>query len=183
MNVGRIEMSWTGNCLAIALAQGFVEPLEATALHVVQATLESFVDHYADYADGRFTPKHHDAFNANIAARLKGIRDYIVAHYRLARRADIAYWRDAKPRPAVRQPQGDHDLRVHRRRSPRRDREAGHRPLLRPAVLGLPAGGYGVFPEVRADGPVMPDFADLLARCGSNFPDHAAALAKLRANP
>lgn len=92
MNVGRIETSWTGNCLAIGLAQGFVEPLEATALHIVQATLESFVGHYAD---GGFTPKHRDAFNANIAARLEGIRDYIVAHYRLTGRADTAYWRDA----------------------------------------------------------------------------------------
>jgi tryptophan 6-halogenase len=35
MNVGRVERSWVGNCLAVGLSQGFIEPLEATALHIV----------------------------------------------------------------------------------------------------------------------------------------------------
>ena len=91
MKVGRVETSWTGNCLAIGLAQGFIEPLEATALHIVQATVERFI---AAYAEGGFGPARRDAFNAAIARRYEGIRDYIVAHYRLNRRTDSDYWRD-----------------------------------------------------------------------------------------
>ncbi|THD35126.1 MAG: tryptophan 7-halogenase [Sphingomonas sp.] len=91
MKVGRIADSWSGNCLALGLAQGFIEPLEATALHIVQATVEGFV---AAWRDGGFGPLHRTAFNRTIAARYEGIRDYIVAHYRMNRRTDTSYWRD-----------------------------------------------------------------------------------------
>jgi len=91
MKVGRVEKSWTANCLTVGLAQGFIEPLEATALHIVQATVEGFI---AAYEAGGFTPKHRDDFNARINARYEGIRDYIVCHYRVNRRADTPYWRD-----------------------------------------------------------------------------------------
>ena len=91
MKVGRLEDSWTGNCLAAGLAQGFLEPLEATALHIVIVTALEFAQ---AFEQGGFGPKHRDAFNASIAARYEGIRDYIVAHYRLNRRTDAPYWRN-----------------------------------------------------------------------------------------
>ncbi|NBP19076.1 MAG: hypothetical protein EBU56_02940, partial [Burkholderiaceae bacterium] len=43
MRVGRLERTWERNCVAIGLAQGFVEPLEATALMIVQDTVEQFI--------------------------------------------------------------------------------------------------------------------------------------------
>jgi tryptophan 6-halogenase len=85
MKVGRIRNAWVKNVLAVGLSQGFVEPLEATALHVVQTTVEQFLDAW----DGGDAP----AFNAEIAARFEGIRDYIVAHYRMNQRSDSVYWR------------------------------------------------------------------------------------------
>lgn len=91
MKVGRVADSWRGNCLAAGLSQGFVEPLEATALHIVITTALDFA---AAYEAGGFTAQHRDAFNASIAERYDGIRDYIVAHYRLSQRSDSQYWRD-----------------------------------------------------------------------------------------
>ena len=91
MKVGRVERSWVGNCLAVGLSQGFIEPLEATALHIVQATVEGFV---AALEQSGFTPEGRDAFNARIGARYDGIRDYIVCHYRVNRRTDTQYWRE-----------------------------------------------------------------------------------------
>lgn len=91
MKVGRLEDSWTKNCLAAGLAQGFIEPLEATALHIVIATALEFAD---AYEAGGFTAQHRDTFNTRIAARYDGIRDYIVGHYRLNQRSDSDYWRD-----------------------------------------------------------------------------------------
>jgi tryptophan 6-halogenase len=90
MNVGRLENSWTGNCLATGLAQGFIEPLEATALHIVIATALEFI---AALEQGNFTPEYRDRFNLAAAARYEGIRDYIVAHYRMNQRHDTDYWR------------------------------------------------------------------------------------------
>lgn len=91
MKVGRLANSWTRNCLAAGLAQGFIEPLEATALHIVIATALEFAD---AFEQGGFTAQHRDGFNRQIAARYEGIRDYIVGHYRLNQRSDTAFWRD-----------------------------------------------------------------------------------------
>ena len=91
MKVGRLENSWNRNCLAAGLAQGFIEPLEATALHIVIVTALEFAQ---AYEAGGFTAQHRVAFNASISARYEGIRDYIVAHYRLNQRTDTPYWRD-----------------------------------------------------------------------------------------
>lgn len=91
INVGRVERSWVNNCLAVGLSQGFIEPLEATALHIVQATVEGFID---AYDKGGISTLHAEQFNHIIARRYDGIRDYIVAHYRMNQRTDSDYWRD-----------------------------------------------------------------------------------------
>ncbi|HEY7960146.1 MAG TPA: tryptophan 7-halogenase, partial [Sphingomicrobium sp.] len=87
MKCGRIDRSWVKNCLAVGLAQGFLEPLEATALHIVLATVGSFLD--------AWDKGERDQFNAAISRRYEGIRDYLVCHYRTAQRKDTDYWRDA----------------------------------------------------------------------------------------
>lgn len=46
MKVGRVRQHWFKNCLAVGLSQGFIEPLEATALHLVQETIQGFADAY-----------------------------------------------------------------------------------------------------------------------------------------
>lgn len=91
MKVGRVENSWKRNCLAAGLSQGFLEPLEATALHIVIATAQEFI---SAFEAGGFTAQHRDRFNASIAERIDAVRDYIVAHYRLNQRTDTEYWRE-----------------------------------------------------------------------------------------
>ncbi|MEM8982589.1 MAG: tryptophan halogenase family protein [Pseudomonadota bacterium] len=90
MRVGRLRRHWRGNCLAVGLAQGFIEPLEATALLLVQVTVEKFMD---EWASAGFAPQPTDSFNRDIAAHFDGVRDYIVAHYKLNSRDDSEYWR------------------------------------------------------------------------------------------
>lgn len=97
MKVGRTECSWAQNCLAVGLSQGFIEPLEATALHLVQETVEQFI---SAWAAGDYTSLHRDEFNTRIANRFDGVRDYIVAHYCLSKRHG-SYW-DAVRNDAVR---------------------------------------------------------------------------------
>lgn len=96
MRVGRMDRSWRDNALAIGLSQGFLEPLEATALHIVIATVERFID-IVD-RDG-MTASARDVFNADIGARYDGIRDYIQCHYAVNQRIDAAgcsYWADCR---------------------------------------------------------------------------------------
>ncbi|KQM12907.1 tryptophan halogenase [Sphingomonas sp. Leaf24] len=88
--VGQVARHWERNCVAVGLSQGFVEPLEATALHLVLGTVEQFIRHYRD---GGCTDRHRAAFNTVAAERMDGVRDYIVAHYKLNTRTDTDYWR------------------------------------------------------------------------------------------
>ena len=91
MNVGRLQNSWVKNCLAVGLSQSFIEPLEATALHIVQSSIMGFIEAYEpSLAD----PNVAARFNSEIGDRIEGIRDYIVAHYRMNQRQDTQYWRD-----------------------------------------------------------------------------------------
>lgn len=91
MKVGRVEQPWARNCLAVGLSQGFIEPLEATALHLVQETVEGFIQ---AFEAGRYGDSNRDAFNESINRRFEGIRDYIVCHYKVNSRSDTEYWRD-----------------------------------------------------------------------------------------
>jgi len=89
MKVGQAERHWHRNCLALGLAQGFIEPLEATALHLAQVSIESFM---TCFEEGRFTALHQSRFNRDIVERFERVRDYIVAHYKLNTRSDSDYW-------------------------------------------------------------------------------------------
>ncbi len=89
MKVGRLENHWHRNCLAVGLSQGFIEPLEATALHLVQETIQGFIE---AYESGDFGDKNRQSFNQNINARFEAVRDYIVCHYRVNSRSDSEYW-------------------------------------------------------------------------------------------
>ena len=90
MRVGQRQYHWYKNCLTLGLAQGFIEPLEATALHLVQIAAEIFIDHYEQ---GNFSQQLQATYNQQISTRFERVRDYIVAHYKLNSRDDSDYWR------------------------------------------------------------------------------------------
>lgn len=89
MRVGRFEKHWEKNCLAVGLSQGFIEPLEATALHFIQATVGEFM---TAFEKGQFGNTHRDTFNHRINRNFEGVRDYIVTHYKTNSRHDTKYW-------------------------------------------------------------------------------------------
>ena len=90
MKVGRVEKHWHKNCLAVGLSQGFIEPLEATALNLVCNTVSDFIETVE--AEG-FEAGGRDTFNERANERFETIRDYIVAHYILNSREDTDYWK------------------------------------------------------------------------------------------
>ncbi len=89
MKVGQAKQHWKNNVIAIGLSQGFIEPLEATALHLVLDSLGAFI-HF--YKGGKFSPDDVQKYNNHVTERYNGIRDYIVAHYKMNTRADSEYW-------------------------------------------------------------------------------------------
>jgi hypothetical protein len=90
MKVGRVENHWYKNCLAVGLSQGFIEPLEATALNLVCNTVYRFMDTIE--VDGGFSGSGRNTFNERVNDSFEAVRDYIVAHYVLNTRQDTEYW-------------------------------------------------------------------------------------------
>lgn len=78
----RPEM-WTANCVSLGLASGFLEPLESTSIHLIQAGIARLVSLFptADCA-----PPLAAAFNRQMAAEYCAIRDFLVLHYHLNER-------------------------------------------------------------------------------------------------
>jgi Tryptophan halogenase len=90
MKIGRVTKHWNKNCLAVGLSQGFIEPLEATALLFIQQTAALFVE-FLEQGDLGETAQ--DKFNARVNEHFEGTRDYIVTHYKTNSRTDTDYWR------------------------------------------------------------------------------------------
>jgi hypothetical protein len=82
--------------VAIGLSQGFLEPLEALMINVIQASIETFT-HSVEL--GEFTDRYRKVFNNQINYFIDGILDYLQLHYKLNSRDDTAYWRDNRDNP------------------------------------------------------------------------------------
>ena len=97
---GRIEQHWKGNCLAIGLSQGFLEPLEAPMLNMIQHSIECFIEHY-DRVDGddALLATAKLKFNQTINTLIDGTRDYLQAHYVLNSRNDSPFWSACRENP------------------------------------------------------------------------------------
>ena len=187
MKVGRVAEHWCKNCLAVGLSQGFIEPLEATALHLVQETILGFAE---AMDEGDFTPKHRMHFNQKINQRFDAVRDYIVCHYVVSSRNDSDYWRANTSHNQVSDSlrsllgvwmAGDNlTQEVERQAIGEYYPSASWHCLL---------SGYGVFPSADQLKPgneaahkyKLDDIRDFIRRCGLNFKPHAEQLAGLKA--
>lgn len=95
-NPGRLENHWKNNCVAIGLSQGFLEPLEALMINVIQTSIEGFTN---QFERGGFTDQYREDFNGQVNRFIDGILDYLQLHYKLNSRDDTAYWRDNRDNP------------------------------------------------------------------------------------
>ena len=182
MKVGQVEKHWHKNCVAVGLSQGFIEPLEATALHIVQETVDGFID---AYEKGGFTTEHQGEFNRRIHDRFEGVRDYIVCHYRANSRSDTDYWRENASNEKL----SDNLKRILRAWLERGDltveiQNLGISRYYNTISWHCLLSGYGVFPDpasLRAEsanerGHDLADIDDFIKRCALNFEAHSKQL-------
>jgi 2-polyprenyl-6-methoxyphenol hydroxylase-like FAD-dependent oxidoreductase len=90
MKIGRVTKHWNRNCLAVGLSQGFIEPLEATALLFIQRTVTTFIEFIEA---GDVSERAQEKYNQKLNAHFEGTRDYIVTHFKTTSRTDTEYWR------------------------------------------------------------------------------------------
>ena len=86
---GHREQFWRGNCLAVGLSAGFIEPLEASAIVLIELSIKALADNYP--ASKAALPAHAARFNALFRYRWDRIVDFLKLHYVLSRR-DEPYW-------------------------------------------------------------------------------------------
>lgn len=115
---GHREHFWHRNCVAVGLAAGFIEPLEASALALVELSAAMIRDEWpGNRADMDIVAAR---FNEAFAYRWARIIEFLKLHYVLSRRDDADYWREH--RQASSQPQRLQELlRLWRRRPPNRN--------------------------------------------------------------
>ena len=86
---GYRERFWVGNCVAIGLSAGFVEPLEASAIVMIELSLRALADNFPASTD--LLPIHARRFNGLFTTRWERIVDFLKLHYVLSERAE-PYW-------------------------------------------------------------------------------------------
>jgi flavin-dependent dehydrogenase len=94
IRAGHREKFWEKNCVAVGLSAGFLEPLEASALVLVEVMAGMISDRLPACREVMgITAKH---FNEEINQRWVGIVDFLKLHYVLTRRDNDEFWRDNK---------------------------------------------------------------------------------------
>jgi tryptophan halogenase len=89
---GQREKTWNGNCIAIGLSSGFLEPIESTSIYMIQRNILRLMQMFPTNG---ICQTDVDEYNKQSNYEVEHIRDFIILHYHVTNRRDSAFWRDA----------------------------------------------------------------------------------------
>ncbi len=98
MRVGRVRNAWVQNCVAIGLSSGFIEPLESTAILMIDNAVRWFAEHLPSKD---VEPALRNRYNRQVNKLYDEVLNFICLHYRLGNRTDDPYWIDARTQMKV----------------------------------------------------------------------------------
>jgi tryptophan halogenase len=99
LNPGHREKFWHKNCVAVGMAAGFIEPLEASALALIELSAKMISEQLP--ANRQTMDIIAKRFNDKFLHRWGNIVDFLKLHYVLSQRTDSAYWLDNKNEKSI----------------------------------------------------------------------------------
>ncbi|WP_258807169.1 tryptophan halogenase family protein [Pseudidiomarina sp. CB1] len=96
---GRRHQQWQGNCVAIGLSGGFIEPLESTGLYLSDLGAVLLAEHFPWHREDQEILAAR--YNRLMTNRYYEILDFINMHYCLTKRTDTEFWRTVQEREHI----------------------------------------------------------------------------------
>jgi tryptophan halogenase len=87
---------WNRNCLSLGLSSGFIEPLEATSIHLIARGMDFFLRYFPDRGCDAALVRE---YNRRMTADFEEVRDFIVLHYAATARDDTPFWQHCRNLP------------------------------------------------------------------------------------
>ncbi|MBB6095789.1 tryptophan halogenase [Povalibacter uvarum] len=80
---------WKHNCLSLGLAAGFLEPLEATSIHLIARGIDFFLRYFPDRDCDLALVRE---YNRRMTGDFEEVRDFVLLHYAATARDDSPFW-------------------------------------------------------------------------------------------
>lgn len=91
IKTGYRTQQWTKNCIALGLSGGFLEPLEATGISLIESALRLIADYFPRNGHSRLVRQR---FNNHMTRLYENAVVFIKMHYCLSQRTDNEFWND-----------------------------------------------------------------------------------------
>ena len=92
---GRRKAAWNRNVVALGLAAGFLEPLEATSIHLIQRGIAMLLKFFPDRD---FAAADIDRYNRTLESDFSAARDFLLMHYSQTQRVG-PFWQHCREIP------------------------------------------------------------------------------------
>jgi 2-polyprenyl-6-methoxyphenol hydroxylase-like FAD-dependent oxidoreductase len=89
---GYREKFWHKNCVAVGMSAGFIEPLEASALAMIELSITMISEQLPQTREQMEITA--ERFNSRFNYRWQRVIEFLKLHYILSARRDSEYWRD-----------------------------------------------------------------------------------------
>lgn len=177
---GKRRKVWNRNCVAVGLSSGFLEPLESTSLHLIQATIIRMLRFLPDMS---FDPATIEEFNRQTDFEYERIRDFIILHYKLTDREDTPFWRYCKQMDVPATLQRKMDLFAANGRIFREDEELFSEESWIQVFIGqeLTPAAYDPLVDIQPEDQVatyLSNIEAVIAKCVDVMPMHEEFVAK-----
>ena len=96
---GHRERFWQNNCVAVGLSAGFIEPLEASALMLIEASMDAIADRLPRTRAAMDVMARQ--FNDTFRHHWQRIIEFLKLHYVLTQRTDTDFWRDNRAAASI----------------------------------------------------------------------------------